>query len=40
MKKPDDNNEDQCDYSEPDIWDFANWHFTENGLYLGAILPV
>lgn len=36
MKKPDDNNEDQCDYSEPGIWDFANWHFTENGLYFGA----
>ena len=36
MKKPGDNDEDQCDYSDSDIWDFANWHFTEKGVYLGA----
>jgi hypothetical protein len=26
-----------CDYSDEYIWHFPSWHFTEKGLYLGAI---
>lgn len=31
-----DNSRDGCDYSDPDVWNFANWYFTEEGLYVGA----
>ncbi|HET6995106.1 MAG TPA: hypothetical protein VFI06_09005 [Chitinophagaceae bacterium] len=29
--------DDGCDYNREDVWDFPSWHFTEKGLYLGAI---
>jgi len=29
--------DDRCDYNDPEVWDFPSWHFTEQGLYLGAI---
>jgi hypothetical protein len=28
--------EEDCDYSDPGVWDFPAWHVTEKGLYLGA----
>ncbi|MGN6647737.1 MAG: hypothetical protein ACTHJT_14545, partial [Cytophaga sp.] len=35
MKKQDDEDPDEpCDYSTPDVWDSAAWNLTENGLYL------
>lgn len=37
MKPPGDDSEDYCDYTDESVWDFPNWHFTEKGLYLGAI---
>jgi hypothetical protein len=33
MKKPADEND--CDYSDPQIWNFPTWHFTDKGLYVG-----
>lgn len=27
--------DDDCDYSDPDIWRFPSWHFTAQGVYLG-----
>jgi len=35
MKKPA-NEAEYCDYSEPKIWNFPNWHFTPKGLYMGG----
>jgi hypothetical protein len=32
-----DTNEDGCDYTDPEVWNFPNWYFTDKGLYLGAI---
>jgi hypothetical protein len=29
--------DDGCDYSDEYVWHFPSWHFTEKGLYLGAI---
>jgi hypothetical protein len=29
-------NEDACDYSDPEVWNFPNWYFNSKGLYLGA----
>jgi hypothetical protein len=34
MKKTDD--EDDCDYTEPDSWNFPDWYLTDKGLYIGA----
>jgi hypothetical protein len=34
MKKPD--NDDDCDYTDPEVWNFVNWYFTPKGLYVGA----
>lgn len=31
--------EDDCDYSDPEVWNFPNWGFTDKGLWLGAIFP-
>ena len=28
--------EDECDYSNPEVWSIPNWYFTPKGLYLGA----
>lgn len=33
MKKPEDE-DDPCDYSSSDVWDYSPWYLTENGLYL------
>ena len=33
MKKPTDEDEN-CDYSDPDVWDYTAWYLTEAGLYL------
>lgn len=27
--------DDDCDYADPDIWQFPAWHFTREGIYLG-----
>lgn len=35
MKKP--KKEDDCDYSDTEVWDFPTWYPTEKGLYVGAI---
>jgi hypothetical protein len=29
--------DDDCDYTDPDVWAFPNWALTKNGLWLGAI---
>jgi hypothetical protein len=28
--------DDDCSYTEPEVWDFANWYITKEGLHLGA----
>lgn len=28
--------EEECNYADPGVWDFPNWYFTDKGLYLGA----
>jgi len=35
MKTPKDN-EEECDYSDPEVWNYVNWNFTDKGLHLGA----
>lgn len=30
---------DDCNYADPDVWDFPNWAIAEKGLWLGAIFP-
>lgn len=30
---------DECDYGDPDVWDFPSWYLTKDGLYLSAIFP-
>jgi hypothetical protein len=37
MKPVDENSEDDCDYLDEYVWRFPNWHFTDKGLYLGAV---
>jgi hypothetical protein len=37
MKKPAETEEEGCDYTEAEVWNFPNWHFTKKGLYLGAV---
>lgn len=34
MKPTDD--DDECNYADPEVWEFPNWYFTDKGLYLGA----
>jgi hypothetical protein len=29
--------DDDCDYTDPEVWDFPSWALTEKGLWLGAI---
>jgi hypothetical protein len=36
MQKPK-KTEEECDYSDPEIWNFPNWYFTPKGLYVGAV---
>jgi hypothetical protein len=31
------NDNEQCDYTDPDVWNFPTWQLTKKGLYLGAI---
>lgn len=31
--------EDDCDYSDPEVWDFPSWAVSERGLWLGAVFP-
>lgn len=28
--------DDECDYSDPSVWNFPSWYLTQDGLYLGA----
>jgi hypothetical protein len=32
----DDNDEDACDYSDTNAWDFPSWYMTDEGLHVGA----
>jgi hypothetical protein len=34
--KDTDQDPDVCDYSDPSVWDFADWYLTDAGLHLGA----
>lgn len=34
MKKP--GNDDDCDYTDPQIWAFGPWYLTSRGMYIGA----
>ncbi|OAN57081.1 hypothetical protein A7X12_07530 [Sphingomonas sp. TDK1] len=36
MLKPAEGDDDGCDYSDPDVWDFPGWALSEKGLWLGA----
>lgn len=29
--------DDDCDYTDSEVWAFPNWALTEKGLWLGAI---
>lgn len=29
----------ECNYAVWEVWTYPNWHFTDEGLYLGAIFP-
>jgi hypothetical protein len=33
--KTDSNEDENCDYNDSSVWDFPNWYFTKNGLYIG-----
>lgn len=33
MKKPTEESDDDCDYSDPSVWQFPAWYFTNKGLY-------
>lgn len=35
MQKPT-SEDDYCDYTDPEVWDFGAWYLTDKGLYLGA----
>ncbi|MEB0041303.1 hypothetical protein [Pseudomonas sp. MH10] len=35
MKTPNAEYEDNCDFNDPDIWDFPAWYFKPKGLYFG-----
>ncbi|MES2373715.1 MAG: hypothetical protein V4557_14140 [Bacteroidota bacterium] len=37
MKKP--ASEEDCDYSEPHNWEYPEWYFTAQGLYVGTSFP-
>lgn len=36
MAKPAEGDEDGCDYSDPEVWNFPAWALSEKGLWLGA----
>jgi hypothetical protein len=29
----------ECNYADPDVWDFPAWYLTANGLFVGAYFP-
>ncbi len=35
MKKPAEDDDNACDYSDESIWGYSPWYFTTKGLYLG-----
>jgi hypothetical protein len=35
MTKPTEESDDDCDYSEAQVWNFPAWYFTEKGIYFG-----
>jgi hypothetical protein len=39
MKPPAPESENECDYSDSEVWDYPNWYFTEKGIYFGAVFP-
>lgn len=39
MRKPSENSEDDCDYSETDHWSYPEWYFTAKGLYVAPTFP-
>jgi len=36
MKKPAEGDDDNCDFTNEDVWGYSNWHFTAKGVYLGS----
>lgn len=39
MQPPSKGDDDECDYSDPEVWDFPAWALSEKGLWLGAYFP-
>ena len=37
MTPPKSGDDDDCDYADPDVWDFPSWALTDKGLWLGAV---
>ncbi len=37
MARP--NDDDGCDYTDPEVWSFPSWVLREDGLWLGAVFP-
>ena len=37
MKSLKEADEEHCDYTDSEVWDFPNWYFTDKGLYFGAV---
>lgn len=31
--------DDECNYADPDVWDFPAWYLTPDGLFVGAYFP-
>ncbi|UYY58678.1 hypothetical protein [Sphingomonas sp. S2-65] len=31
--------EDECNYADPEVWDFPAWYLTADGLFVGAYFP-
>ncbi len=39
MVKPTEDSDDDCDYSDAQIWHFPTWYFTVKGIYFGPTFP-
>ena len=39
MAPPGDGADDECNYAEPDVWNFPAWVLSDKGLWLGASFP-
>jgi len=39
MAPPTKGDDDACDYSDPEVWDFPAWALSEKGLWFGAYFP-